>query len=290
MGSDAANLETVQPNSDLKCIAICADDYGVDANVDRAIVDLAHMGRLTATSVLVDANIDLSSIAALKTLEIDIGLHLNFTEKLGDLSSKSVMPLNQLIVRAQARLLSRRWVRATIERQLDRFETLLGRCPDYVDGHLHIHQLPLIREELLAALSQRQLPVGFWVRDTRAGDLSGSPWAERFKSWVVGHLGMSALVQQASHQQIGINRGFFGVYDFTKNHRPFMQMMAGWLAQARTGALVMTHPSRQALAGDPIGRARVDEYQALGSDAFGQLLHCQRVKLVRASQALSSLP
>lgn len=290
MGSDAANLQPVKPNRDLKCVAICADDYGVDANVDRAIVDLAQMGRLTATSVLVDANIDPPSIAALKTLEIDIGLHLNFTEKLGDLSLKSVMPLNQLIVRAQARLLSRRWVRANIERQLDRFEALLGRGPDYVDGHLHIHQLPLIREELLAALSQRQLPVGFWVRDTRAGDLSGSPWAERFKSWVVGHLGMGALVQQASYQQIGINRGFFGVYDFTKNHRPFMQMMAGWLARARTGALVMTHPSRQALAGDPIGQARVDEYQALASDAFGQLLHRQRVKLVRASQALSSLP
>ena len=271
-------------------IAICADDYGVDINVDRAIVDLARIGRLTATSVLVDAQISPESISALRSLDIDVGLHLNFTERLSDLPADRVMPLSRLILRTHARLVSRQWVRENINRQLDRFEALMGRSPDYIDGHLHVHQLPIIRDELLDALSERQLPASFWLRDTRAGHLSGSPLAEQFKSWVVGHLGMTALAKGAKRLAISANRGFFGVYDFTQPHRPFMQMMNVWLGNAASGALVMTHPSREALAGDPIGQARVNEYTALGSDAFGALLEQKGVKLVRLPQALSSLP
>lgn len=280
----------VKVQSPPRAIAICADDYGVDQNVDRAIVDLAKQGRLTATSVLVDAAIDPESIRALDQVNMDIGLHLNFTEVLGELPVDAVMPLNHLIVRSHARLLSRQWVRANIERQLSRFKALFGRSPDYVDGHLHIHQLPVIRDELLQALDAQALPAGFWLRDTRAGDLSGSPWAEQFKSWVVGHLGMGTLAAKAASQKIGVNQGFFGVYDFTAEHRPFMQMMAGWLAKSSAGALVMTHPSCQALPGDPIGQARVVEYQALGSQAFGELLEAEAVTLAKPSQVLSSLP
>lgn len=290
MGSDVVNSQSICLQGSGKAIAICADDYGVDVNVDRAIVDLARLGRLTATSVLVDADIGETSVAALNGLDIDVGLHLNFTELLGGLTPDAVMPLNHLIARTHLRLLARQWVRATIERQLDRFESLFGRLPDYVDGHLHVHQLPIIRDELLAALNKRQMPQGFWVRDTRAGELSGSPLAERFKSWVVGHLGMRKLAARASDQQIAINRGFFGVYDFTGEHRPFMQMMAQWLSQAKAGALVMTHPSCQALLSDPIGQARVLEYQALASPAFGKLMQDKNVSLVRASQTLSCLP
>lgn len=290
MGSDTSNLKAGQADNHNKAIAICADDYGVDVNVDRAIVDLARRRRLTATSVLVDAQIGEESLQDLQTLEIDIGLHLNFTQALGDLSASAVMPLNSLILRSHARILSRQWVRANIERQLTRFEALLGREPDYVDGHLHIHQLPIIRDELLAALRARKLPPGFWVRDTRAGVLSSSPWPERFKSWVVGHLGMRQLARHARTQNIHLNQGFYGVYDFTVEHRPFMQMMAQWLEHARSGALVMTHPSQQALAGDPIGQSRLLEYQALGSDSFAELLKRQGVTLARTSYAMSSLP
>jgi len=134
------------------------------------------------------------------------------------------------------------------------------------------------------------LPVGFWVRDTRAGALGGSTGAERFKSWVVGHLGMGHLARQATRHQLGRNRGFFGVYDFTGEHRPFMQMIQGWLGAAQPGALVMTHPATGALANDPIGQARVREYQALGSAAFGDLLQVNHIRLTRLSQTLSSLP
>ncbi len=273
-----------------KPLAICADDYGVDPQVDTAIVELAGQGRLQATSVLVDAGIDDASAARVSSLDIDLGLHLNFTDALGDLTADDVMPLKPLIVRSHARQLSKQWVRDCVERQLARFEARFRRCPDYVDGHLHVHQLPLIREQLMASLSTRRLPEGFWIRDTRAADLSTSSASERAKSWVVGHLGMSHLAKLAGKQGLRHNHGFFGVYDFTGAHRPFMQMMQGWLDAAQPGALVMTHPATGVLVNDPIGQSRVREYEVLASPAFGQLLDAQGVRLARLSQVLSSLP
>lgn len=288
-----SQLQTSENNSareSLKPVIICADDYGVDPNVDLAIVELARQARLSATSVLVDADISEGSVSALESIDIDIGLHLNFTEVFGQLSPQSVMPLSKLIMRAHARLLPRSWVRANIERQLGRFEALFGRLPDYVDGHLHVHQLPVIRDELIEALTRRQLPSGFWVRDTRAGAMPGWPWSERFKSWVIGHLGMPRLASLVERAQLSRNHGFFGVYDFTRAHRPFMQMLDDWLSQAGEGALIMTHPARQVVANDPIGQARVAEYEGLASDDFLKLLQSRHARLVRASQALSSLP
>jgi predicted glycoside hydrolase/deacetylase ChbG (UPF0249 family) len=278
------------PDDHLKAVIICADDYGVDSNVDAAIVELARANRLTATSVLVDADISTDSIAELESVDIDVGLHLNFTEALGSVAQEKVMSLSQLIVRAHMGLLSRSWVRSNIERQLNRFEGLFDRLPDYVDGHLHIHQLPMIREELVDLLTRYQLPSGFWVRDTRAGSMADGTWSDRFKSWVIGHLGMARLAHRVQQAQLATNQGFFGVYDFTRGHRPFMQMMDSWLSHADPGALVMTHPSRQPLNDDPIGQARVAEYEGLGSEAFLNLLQARGVRLARASQTLSSLP
>lgn len=271
-------------------VALCADDFGIDAQVDHAIVDLAMKGRLTGASVLVDAPITQQAAEQLLQSDVDIGLHLNFTERFGQMPEDAVMPLRGLILRAYSGQISRQWAAQTIERQLDRFEAVFHRPPDYVDGHLHVHQLPVIAPQLIQALSKRPLPGGFWLRDTRAGALAGSPWPERFKAWVIGHLGMTKLARRAQAAQLLTNRGFYGVYDFTGQHRPFAVMLQQWLTQAQTGAVVMTHPALASVSGDPMAQVRVKEYQELASESFGQWLDTQGISLRRASQMLSSLP
>jgi|AntAceMinimDraft_13_1070369.scaffolds.fasta_scaffold22832_2 predicted glycoside hydrolase/deacetylase ChbG (UPF0249 family) len=275
-----------------RAIAICADDYGVDDAVNEAIVDLAIRGRLTATSVLVDGASLEQAADVLSALPLDIGLHLNFTDAIGDLSTKQVMPLWTLILRAHARLLDKSWVRAGVERQLDRFETLFGRGPDYVDGHLHIHQLPIIRDVLVETFAQRYNRGPLWIRDTRLPPAmyTQGPWVSRVKTWVIGHLGMATLAEQVKRHGWASNRGFAGVYDFTRPHPPFFEMFQSWCAHCDSGALIMTHPSTRALPGDPIGQARVAEYQALTSDALGDYLVAQQIRVGRLSQLLSTLP
>ncbi len=283
-------LEPSPAKQPVKMVAICADDFGIDAQVDRAIVDLALRRRLTGASVLVDAPINQQEAEQLLEAGIDIGLHLNLTERLGQMPEDAVMPLRGLILRAYSGQISRLWAAQMIERQLDRFETLFHRPPDYVDGHLHVHQLPVIAPQLIQALGSRSLPGGFWLRDTRAGALAGSPWPERFKAWVIGHLGMAKLAQRAHAAHWLTNRGFYGVYDFSGQHRPFAVMLQQWLTQAQTGAVVMTHPALASVSGDPMAQVRVKEYEELAGESFGQWLDAQGISLRRASQVLSSLP
>lgn len=273
-------------------IGICADDYGVDKTVNDAIVDLGYRGRLSATSVLVDGP-ELTDVGRLLSpISLDVGLHLNFTDAIGDLSVADVLPLGQLIVRAHARLLNQHWVRQGIQRQLDRFEVLFGRAPDYVDGHLHIHQLPIIRETLVESLNQRYGQQALWIRDTRASMSKHGyhAWAGGIKPWVIGHLGMATLVKLSQRHGWLTNRGFAGVYDFTRPHPPYNEMLRFWCSHCENGALIMTHPSTQAIAGDPIGQSRVEEYKTLASDEFGQYLQESRLYIERPSQLLSGLP
>jgi predicted glycoside hydrolase/deacetylase ChbG (UPF0249 family) len=273
-------------------MAICADDFGVDETVNAAIVDLASRGRLSATSVLVDGIAVQSAKTLLGPLPLDIGLHLNFTDAIGLLNATDVKPLARLILQAHARQLNHRWVRSGIERQFDRFEGLFGKAPDYVDGHLHVHQLPIIREVLIDVLNRRYRGQKIWLRDTRSplGWMPSWSWSERFKSWLIGHLGMSGLAKQARANGWQTNLGFAGVYDFTREHPAFEDMIKRWCAHCKTGSLIMTHPAKQSFNGDPIGQSRVDEYQVLGSEAFGEYLSDQNIRVARLSQVFSALP
>ena len=273
-------------------VAICADDFGVNQAVNDAIVDLAAQGRLSATSVLVDGEAVQSANILIGPLDLDIGLHLNLTDAIGQLKVADVKPLIGLILQAHARQLNYQWVRAGIERQFDRFEGLFGKVPDYVDGHLHVHQLPIIRDVLIDVLNRRYYGQKIWLRDTRSppGLKQSWSWSDRFKPWLIGHLGMSGLAKQSQSNGWQTNQGFAGVYDFTREHPAYADMLKRWCAHCKTGSLIMTHPAKQSVAGDPIGQSRVGEYRVLGSEAFGQYLLEEKIRVSRLSQVFSTLP
>lgn len=107
-------------------IMLCADDFGIESGVDEAIVELARHHRLSATSCLTMAPGFALRASWLKDLPIDLGLHLNFTESLGD--QGLYMPLQRLIMQAYSRRLAPEVIRRQIEQQLDSFEEQLGQC------------------------------------------------------------------------------------------------------------------------------------------------------------------
>lgn len=252
-------------------IAICADDFGIEAGVDEAIVELSQLNRLSATSCLTMAPYFGEHATALKSLAIDIGLHVNFTEALGQ--QGLFLPHPKLITNAYLRQLPVRQVRKQIEQQLDAFELHMGRVPDFVDGHLHVHQLPVIREQLISILSARYSQDMPWVRNTQPGRLSnGLPLMQRFKAQVIGALGSRSLSRQARQIGAQINRDFFGAYDFSRPHPPYAAMLDAWLAQAQYGSLIMAHPAKYVSEQDLFGKDRVEEYRVLSSEVFAALL------------------
>ncbi|MBS0445665.1 MAG: ChbG/HpnK family deacetylase [Proteobacteria bacterium] len=260
-------------------IAICVDDFGLHDGVNQAVLRLAGMQRLNAVGCMVGAPGWRLGHAALDELDrerIDIGLHLDLTEHPIDRALR--LPLGQLIMRAYARRLDRARVAREIAAQLDAFEAATGRRPDYVDGHQHVHQLPVIRGLLLDALQQRADPAGRrpWLRRT----LPPPALRAGLKPRVIGWLGAAALGRAAQAAGLAQNAHLLGVYDFAGDAARYRGLLARWLAAAGDGDLLMCHPSLAAgTAHDALIETRTREYDQLAAPLFSALLANERIVL-----------
>lgn len=275
-----------------KQVCICADDFGLESGVNAGIAALSRQGRLNAVSCLSTGPTFAAQADMLRDLDIDIGLHLNFTETLGE--QGLYMPIGKLILASGLRMLPTDKVDNQISRQLDRFESVMGRAPDFVDGHLHVHQLPQIRESLLKQVTHRygERPT-IWMRDTTPGPLDPAlPIIQRLKARLIGSLGARRLTSLAHARGIRTNEGgFFGVYDFARPHPPHLSMLESWLSRSSQGALLMVHPAQRILPDDPFGQDRIEEYHVLGGEGFQGMLDRLGIRLARLSRIqVSSLP
>jgi predicted glycoside hydrolase/deacetylase ChbG (UPF0249 family) len=154
-------------------VILNADDYAMTQGITDAILALAEASRLSSASAIVTTRHWPAHARAAAPLRhrLALGLHLNLTfgTPLGampSLAPEGAFPEPGAIIhRATARRLERAEIRAEIDRQLDRFEAEAGCPPDFVDGHHHVHVLPGIRDELLAAMRRRYPTGGPLIRD-----------------------------------------------------------------------------------------------------------------------------
>jgi predicted glycoside hydrolase/deacetylase ChbG (UPF0249 family) len=244
------------------CIVVCGDDFGMAEGIDDGLIALGRVQRLSAIGCMTLGPTFAQRAPALSGLNLDLGVHLNFTEPLGR-TDGLYMSLPGLIASSYARTLNAVRVRGQIERQLDAFELALGRTPDFVDGHQHVHQLPQIRTQLIDVLARRyggHLP---WLRCTTPAALNGIPVGQRMKAAVIGALGAAALTRLASRSGLRTNRRLLGVYDFQGGEGAYAALLPHWLGCARDGDVLMCHPAMSANVHDGIGEQRVAEFRVL---------------------------
>lgn len=254
---------TTQPTAPLASRGLwCADDFGLHPYIDEAVLQLAASDRLQATSCLVNGASFVTQAQALRQSGLQTGLHLNFTEHLSHTIIQA--PLSVLMRQAWLRQLDARKVEHQIQQQWDRFTHVMGRIPDFVDGHQHVHQFPVIREALFRVLHQvastARRP---WIRSTRPGSLRGLPLSQQFKAHSIFRLGATALGQLASQYGFLTNARFFGVYDFQGGAAAYAAYIAVWKKYAQVGDLIMCHPACAPVPGDVLGTQRVAEFQVL---------------------------
>lgn len=244
-----------------KALVVCVDDFGLDAAVDGSVFALAARGRISATSCLVDGPAFRADAPRLREefgARLDLGLHLNLSERLP--GAPVVMDWSALVLRAFARTLHAHALQDEIGRQLEAFERALGRAPDFIDGHRHVHQLPVVRDALMAALAERGLKP--WLRCT----LGRQPG---FKAAVIGLLGARALRRLVRRHGLEQNRRMLGVYGFDAGSpEAYERLLAGWLATAHEGDLLMCHTALPEAPGsaDPIAVARRIEHAVLAGE------------------------
>ena len=66
-----------------KRIVVCGDDFGMNADIDEGMIALAGMGRVSAVSCLSLGPTFVSNVRRLASHDVDVGLHVNFSESLG---------------------------------------------------------------------------------------------------------------------------------------------------------------------------------------------------------------
>lgn len=264
-------------------LLLCADDFGLSAPISRGILQLAAQERLSEVSCIVTTSAwpraasELMALPAVAEGRIRAGLHWNLTEG-APLSPalRQLWPqlpsLPRLLALAHARWLPQAALAAELDAQFAAFEHGTGCAPAFVDGHQHVHHLPVLRTLLWQRVAARP---GLQVRNT--GRLAGPGFA--FKRQVIERSGGRSLARVLGPAQRASNEVLLGVYDF--GERAYRPLMQAWLAALPPrGGMIFCHPGDAPEDGaDPVAAARQRELAYLRSDEFAADLASAGVRL-----------
>lgn len=283
-------------------VIINVDDLGLSDAVNDAVIHLAELGRVGASSYMVGGKITDSDINHLKKLNVDVGLHLDLT---GIFPSALRGSLKSVIIASYLRRFNPIQVTEIIKQQLDAFEDCFGHAPVFIDGHQHIHQFPVIRQCLINELVIR------YSNEILKGTLNArvtTPLVNDLKSWIIYALGGYAWRKSCEHNNILTNDKFGGVYGFDVNTQELAALWEKWFKHAPPSAglsaglltpdsqlpitsvnvsptLIMCHPAVPDNSWqDEIKLARESEYKWLMSDEFEGLFYKHDVRLARWSE------
>lgn len=227
---------------------ICADDYGMADDVDRAILELCAIKHLGAVSCM--AAIQRCGSDSLKPLlehqaGVDIGLHLCFADETLPPLENETQPLPAFGSFFRQTLLGRvkaSQIRPRVSAQYELFLKKCGRPPDFIDGHLHAHQLPGVREGLLEFVLSLPANGRPYIRNTRQPLKTlrehRLPW---LKAAFIGKFG-ARLAAELRAAGVATNDGFAGIYDFGDYRRypDYFPRFAACLP--KTNGILVVHP------------------------------------------------
>lgn len=281
-----------------RLLVLCADDFGLSPAIDAGILALARAGRLSATGCMPAGRAFGDDAAALREIadRIDVGLHFALTElaPLAPIASLDAdgrpVPLGRVLARALTGRIDYREITAEIGRQVDRFRVVMGRDPDFFDGHQHVHVLPGVRRGLFAAFEQGILDRRrTWVRDCceRTGAILARGVAAP-KALFISALsaGMAAAARRAG---VTVNDGFGGITAF----RPeaVATVYPKFLEGLGPRPLVMCHPADPAAPvdpDDPIDAARRAEFAWFAGETHASLLAAAGLAPARMAAVVAS--
>jgi chitin disaccharide deacetylase len=219
-------------------MVICADDFGMTDDINRAIAKLARTGKINAVSCMVNApffNADrLVELGSVKT-----GLHFTLAE--------TPQEFRRLVRRAYLRQLDRAEIYKQLAEQVDRFEAIAVRRPDFIDGHLHIQQLPVIRDIVIEFVKNRCGENPPRVRNAALPLHHCS-----LKSFFIAAPGR-ALKRKLIQAGIPTNDGFGGIYNYNDFMR-YPQHLEKFLRTVPSTGIIMVHPGLD----EPWRRAEYD--------------------------------
>lgn len=234
---------------------VCADDFGLADDINEAVLDLARRGRLSAVSCMVALEqfrrADLLELTSVKPA-LDLGLHVILTDihplrpvadRTGLLQRGGTFhSFGGLLRRSLLRQVNPEAVAYEVKAQYTRFLEMAGQPPDFVDGHLHVHQFPCVRKGVIRFLEQTDAEGRPYVRN------NAMPVAKILnqrvsvlKCFAVSRFG-AAFQRAARGAGLRTNRGFAGVYDY-RSHAAYPEYLSRFVAcMEDERGILMAHP------------------------------------------------
>ena len=136
-------------NSELKRIILNGDDFGFSSGVNKGILDSIEKGVLTSTSVMINRPASSEARALTSLKDISVGLHLDLTEEGIQRWTKILYILTW----------PEQKIREEFEKQIDKFQSIVGRLPDHIDSHHHIHWITGFKKVVLDFSEKHNIPV-----------------------------------------------------------------------------------------------------------------------------------
>lgn len=252
---------------------LTADDFGLNHQVNNAIIDLVKIQRLAAVSCFAVTPAAAQGLRDLQRLnaDIDVGLHFCLTEE------KPFKNFSQVLKAAYKKQINPLLVEAELRAQLDFFKLHFGRAPDYIDGHHHVQQLPGVRE-IVARVAKNNSSIKY----VRAAALP-LRWLlkEGFRGFpyiAASNIPIALLGQRfrkyLSHYKIASNRYLLGYYNHNKPIS-FKQVFKYYSnLKPQTNDIFFCHPGWDT----PV---RQDNFAFLASDEFLEELNVHALKINR---------
>ncbi len=262
----------------LKKITLCADDFGFNHDVSMGILRLAQQRRLSAISCMVNMQAFAALAPQLIALapSVQIGLHFNLTEGYFlSQKNKKCFSLPELLLKTHARCVSRAVLQQELIAQLHCFKQHMGRWPDFIDGHQHVHQFPVIRSILLDVCQELLPNQSFFIRSVWPM-YSVKPF--QMKAHILTYTGSKALHGVLNKNALSHNPCFAGIYDFSAK-RSYRELFVQWVRAVPDNTLIMCHPGEGLAVNDGIAQARCNEMTYFSSQEFIDDCEQEQVRL-----------
>jgi len=170
-------------------LIVNADDFGLSPGVNRGIIEAHKRGIVTSTSLMTrwPAALEAAEYARSHT-RLGIGLHIDMGERV--CRNGNWEPLYDVISIEDPKA-----VKSEIYRQLETFRALLGRNPDHVDSHQHVHRNEPVRSIALGIASELSIPLRDFSAIRYCGDFYGQDAEGRFYPDLIGFDALARLVR-----------------------------------------------------------------------------------------------
>ena len=133
-------------------LIVNADDLGMSGGINAGIIRAYREGVVTAASLMVTRPFAREAVAVVSDVPPSLGLHID----LGEWEPVDGEPKESY---QRVDLEDAAAVAAEIQRQVDLFIEILGRPPDHLDSHQHVHLGGVAREASIEAARRLDVPL-----------------------------------------------------------------------------------------------------------------------------------